>query len=66
MVKLKPTDMQGGTFTVSSLGGLGSKPLLQLSMLRSAILGCQNPQLRQFEMVKICVPCLMLPLSLSF
>ena len=65
--KLKPDQMQGGTFTISSLGGIGGTgftPLVNapevaiLGVVRAAMKPVWNGQ--EFE------PRLMLPLSLSY
>jgi pyruvate dehydrogenase E2 component (dihydrolipoamide acetyltransferase) len=67
--KLMPGDMQGATFTVSSLGGIGGtsfSPIINapevaiLGATRSSIKPVWNPASSSFE------PRLMLPLSLSY
>ena len=65
--KLKPTDMQGATFTISSLGGIGGTAFTPIiNAPEVAILGLSKSAMKpvwngaQFE------PRLMLPLSLSY
>jgi pyruvate dehydrogenase E2 component (dihydrolipoamide acetyltransferase) len=65
--KLKPTDMQGATFTISSLGGIGGTAFTPIiNAPEVAILGLSKSSMKpiwdgtQFE------PRLMLPLSLSY
>jgi pyruvate dehydrogenase E2 component (dihydrolipoamide acetyltransferase) len=65
--KLKTQEMQGGSFTISSLGGIGSTSFTPIiNAPEVAILGVSKAQIQpvwkngQFE------PRLMLPLSLSF
>lgn len=65
--KLKPTDMQGGTFTVSSLGGLGSTAFTPIiNAPEVAILGVSKSSTAPVWNGKEFAPRLMLPLSLSF
>ncbi len=65
--KLKPTDMQGGTFTVSSLGGLGSTAFTpSINAPEVAILGVSKSSIAPVWNGKEFAPRLMLPLSLSF
>lgn len=65
--KLKPTDMQGGTFTVSSLGGLGSTAFTPIiNAPEVAILGVSKSSIEPVWNGKEFAPRLMLPLSLSF
>jgi len=65
--KLKPTDMQGGTFTVSSLGGLGSTAFTPIiNAPEVAILGVSKSAIEPAWNGKEFAPRLMLPLSLSF
>jgi pyruvate dehydrogenase E2 component (dihydrolipoamide acetyltransferase) len=65
--KLKPTDMQGGTFTVSSLGGLGSTAFTPIiNAPEVAILGVSKSSISPVWNGKEFAPRLMLPLSLSF
>jgi len=65
--KLKPGDMQGGTFSISSLGGLGGTlftPIINAPEV--AILGVSRSAMRQVYKDGQFVPRLMLPLSLSY
>ena len=65
--KLKPADMQGGTFSVSSLGGIGGTgftPIINAPEV--AILGVTRSVRRLVERDGQFVPRLMLPLSLSY
>jgi len=65
--KLGPTDMQGGTFSISSLGGIGGTyftPIINAPEV--AILGVCRSQIRPVWDGKAFVPRLMLPLSLSW
>jgi pyruvate dehydrogenase E2 component (dihydrolipoamide acetyltransferase) len=65
--KLRPDDMQGGAFTVSSLGGIGGTfftPIINAPEV--AILGVSRSQWRPVWQGKEFVPRLMLPLSLSY
>lgn len=65
--KLKPTDMQGGTFTISSLGGLGSTAFTPIiNAPEVAILGVSKSSMEPVWNGKEFVPRMMLPLSLSF
>jgi len=65
--KLKPTDMQGGSFTVSSLGGLGSTAFTPIiNAPEVAILGVSKSAIEPVWNGKEFAPRLMLPLSLSF
>ena len=64
--KLGPAEMQGASFTVSSVGGLGGtyfSPIVNAPEV--AILGVSKSQLRPVWDGKQFVPRLMLPLSLS-
>jgi pyruvate dehydrogenase E2 component (dihydrolipoamide acetyltransferase) len=65
--KLRPTDMQGGTFTISSLGGIGGTAFTPIiNAPEVAILGVsKSVQKPLFENGGF-VPRLMLPLSLSY
>jgi pyruvate dehydrogenase E2 component (dihydrolipoamide acetyltransferase) len=65
--KLKVTDMQGGTFTISSLGGIGGTAFTPIiNAPEVAILGVsKSAQKPVFERGGF-VPRLMLPLSLSY
>lgn len=65
--KLPATDMQGGTFTVSSLGGIGGTyftPLINAPEV--AILGIGRAQIRPVWAKDKFVPRLLVPLSLSY
>jgi pyruvate dehydrogenase E2 component (dihydrolipoamide acetyltransferase) len=66
-VKLSAAEMQGGCFTVSSLGGIGGTaftPIVNAPEL--AILGVSRSQYRPVWKNGEFVPRLMLPLSLSY
>jgi pyruvate dehydrogenase E2 component (dihydrolipoamide acetyltransferase) len=65
--KLKPADLQGGCFTVSSLGGIGGTgftPIINAPEV--AILGVARAQTRPVWNGKEFCPRLILPLSLSW
>jgi len=65
--KLSATEMQGGCFTVSSLGGIGGTaftPIINAPEL--AILGVSRSSLKPVYRDGAFVPRLMLPLSLSY
>jgi len=65
--KLKPEDIQGGVFTISSLGGIGGSfftPIINAPEV--AILGVSRHQWKPLLEGKEFVPRLMLPLSLSY
>jgi len=65
--KLKPGDMQGGTFSISSLGGIGGTlftPIINAPEV--AILGVSKSVMRPVFKDGQFVPRLMLPLSLSY
>ena len=65
--KLKPTEMQGASFTISSLGGIGGTsftPIINAPEL--AILGVCKSQMKPIWDGKEFAPRLMCPLSLSF
>jgi pyruvate dehydrogenase E2 component (dihydrolipoamide acetyltransferase) len=65
--KLKSGDMQGGTFSISSLGGIGGNyftPIINAPEL--AILGVSRAAMRPVWNGKEFAPRLMLPLSLSY
>ncbi|MBI2313206.1 MAG: dihydrolipoyllysine-residue acetyltransferase [Betaproteobacteria bacterium] len=65
--KLKPTDMQGATFTISSLGGIGGTgftPIINAPEV--AILGVSKSQMKPVYRDGAFVPRLMVPLSLSY
>jgi pyruvate dehydrogenase E2 component (dihydrolipoyllysine-residue acetyltransferase) len=65
--KLGPTDMQGGTFSISSLGGIGGThftPIINAPEV--AILGVSKSTTKPVWKDSQFVPRLMLPLSLSY
>ncbi|HYN38506.1 MAG TPA: 2-oxo acid dehydrogenase subunit E2, partial [Rhodospirillales bacterium] len=65
--KLGPADMQGGTFSISSLGGIGGTaftPIINAPEL--AILGVSKSTIKPVWDGKAFVPRLMIPLSLSY
>jgi pyruvate dehydrogenase E2 component (dihydrolipoamide acetyltransferase) len=65
--KLKPGDMQGGTFSISSLGGIGGTAFTPIiNAPEVAILGVSRSALRPVWNGTAFVPRLMLPLSLSY
>lgn len=65
--KLKPTDMQGATFTISSLGGIGGTGFTPIvNAPEVAILGVCKSQIKPIWNGKEFAPRLMCPLSLSF
>jgi pyruvate dehydrogenase E2 component (dihydrolipoamide acetyltransferase) len=65
--KLKPTDMQGATFTISSLGGVGGTAFTPIvNAPEVAILGLSKSDFKPKWDGQQFVPRLMLPLSLSY
>jgi pyruvate dehydrogenase E2 component (dihydrolipoyllysine-residue acetyltransferase) len=65
--KLKPGDMQGGTFSISSLGGIGGTAFTPIiNAPEVAILGVSRSVMRPVWDGKEFAPRLMLPLSLSY
>jgi pyruvate dehydrogenase E2 component (dihydrolipoamide acetyltransferase) len=65
--KLKPGDMQGGTFSISSLGGIGGTAFTPIiNAPEVAILGVSRGGMRPVWNGKEFAPRLMLPLSLSY
>ncbi|HVB49270.1 MAG TPA: dihydrolipoyllysine-residue acetyltransferase [Burkholderiales bacterium] len=65
--KLKPGDMQGGTFSISSLGGIGGTAFTPIiNAPEVAILGVSRAAMRPVWNGSAFVPRLMLPLSLSY
>ncbi len=65
--KITPGEMQGGCFTISSLGGIGGTyftPIINLPEV--AILGVSRASMKPLWNGKEFVPRLMLPLSLSY
>ncbi|MFO7188478.1 MAG: dihydrolipoyllysine-residue acetyltransferase [Pseudomonadota bacterium] len=65
--KLKPADMQGGTFSISSLGGIGGTSFTPIiNAPEVAILGVSKATMKPVWNGKEFVPRLILPLSLSY
>ena len=65
--KLKPADMQGGCFTISSLGGIGGTAFTPIvNVPEVAILGVSRSAMKPVYKDNAFVPRLMLPLSLSY
>jgi pyruvate dehydrogenase E2 component (dihydrolipoamide acetyltransferase) len=65
--KLKPTDMQGGCFSISSLGGIGGTSFTPIiNAPEVAILGVSRSSLRPQWDGEAFQPRMMLPLSLSY
>jgi pyruvate dehydrogenase E2 component (dihydrolipoamide acetyltransferase) len=65
--KLSPAQMQGGTFSISSLGGIGGTGFTPIvNAPEVAILGVSRTATRPFWNGSAFVPRLMLPLSLSY
>lgn len=65
--KLKPADMQGATFTISSLGGIGGTAFTPIiNAPEVAILGLSKSSMKPVWDGKQFEPRLMLPLSLSY
>ncbi len=65
--KLKPTDIQGGCFTVSSLGGIGGTAFTPIiNAPEVAILGVSKLAHKPVFRADAFAPRLMLPLSLSY
>ncbi len=67
--KLGPAEMAGGTFTISSLGGIGGTSFTPIiNAPEVAILGVTRSQVKPVwdEATGTFVPRLMLPLSLSY
>jgi pyruvate dehydrogenase E2 component (dihydrolipoamide acetyltransferase) len=65
--KITPTDLQGGCFSISSLGGIGGSlftPIINAPEV--AILGVGRSVIRPVYRDEQFVPRLMLPLSLSY
>ena len=65
--KLKPGDMQGGTFSISSLGGIGGTyftPIINAPEV--AILGVSRAAMKPVWDGKTFAPRLMMPISLSY
>jgi pyruvate dehydrogenase E2 component (dihydrolipoamide acetyltransferase) len=65
--KLSPTEMQGGCFSISSLGGIGGTHFTPIvNAPEVAILGVSKSEIKPVWDGKAFVPKLMLPLSLSY
>ena len=65
--KLKPTDMQGGCFTISSLGGIGGTAFTPIvNAPEVAILGVSKSSIKPIWNGHEFLPRLMMPLSLSY
>ncbi len=65
--KLKPSDMQGGTFTISSLGGIGGTAFTPIvNAPEVAILGISKSSIKPVWNGKEFVPRLIMPVSLSY
>jgi pyruvate dehydrogenase E2 component (dihydrolipoamide acetyltransferase) len=65
--KLSPNDMQGGCFTISSLGGIGGTAFTPIiNAPEVAILGVSRSSMKPVYRDGAFVPRLMLPLSLSY
>jgi pyruvate dehydrogenase E2 component (dihydrolipoamide acetyltransferase) len=65
--KLKAGDMQGGTFSISSLGGIGGTAFTPIiNAPEVAILGVSKSRMQQVWTGKEFAPRLVLPLSLSY
>jgi pyruvate dehydrogenase E2 component (dihydrolipoamide acetyltransferase) len=65
--KLKPADMQGASFTISSLGGIGGTAFTPIiNAPEVAILGLSKSAIKPVWDGKQFVPRLMMPLSLSY
>ncbi|MES2258084.1 MAG: dihydrolipoyllysine-residue acetyltransferase [Pseudomonadota bacterium] len=65
--KLKPADMQGATFTISSLGGIGSTSFTPIvNAPEVAILGLSKAAIKPVWDGKAFQPRLVMPLSLSY
>jgi len=65
--QLSPTDMQGGCFSISSLGGIGGTAFTPIiNYPEVAILGVSKGSMKPVYQDGVFVPRLMLPLSLSY
>lgn len=65
--QLTPQDMQGGSFSISSLGGIGGTAFTPIiNAPEVAILGVSKASMKPVYQDKNFVPRLMLPLSLSY
>jgi pyruvate dehydrogenase E2 component (dihydrolipoamide acetyltransferase) len=65
--KLRPEDMQGATFTISNLGGIGGTAFTPIvNWPQVAILGLSRSRLQPVYQTGQLMPRLMLPLSLTY
>ena len=65
--KLKPADMQGASFTISSLGGIGGTAFTPIiNAPEVAILGLSKAAIKPVWDGKVFQPRLMMPMSLSY
>jgi pyruvate dehydrogenase E2 component (dihydrolipoamide acetyltransferase) len=65
--KLSPAEMQGGCFTITSLGGIGGTAFTPIiNVPEVAILGVSRSKMQPVYQAEEFVPRLMLPLSLSY
>ena len=65
--KIEPRDIQGGCFTISSLGGIGGQHFTPIiNMPEVAILGVSRAQIKPVYQDGSFVPRLMLPFALSY
>jgi pyruvate dehydrogenase E2 component (dihydrolipoamide acetyltransferase) len=65
--KLSPAEMQGGCFSISSLGGIGGTAFTPIiNAPEVAVLGVSKAQLKPVYKDGKLVPRLMLPLALSY
>src|SRR5207244_12779436 len=65
--KLKPADMQGASFTISSLGGIGGTAFTPIiNAPEVAILGLSKAAMKPVWDDEQLAPRLMMPLSLSY
>lgn len=65
--KLSPADMQGGCFTISSLGGIGGSAFTPIiNVPEVAILGVSSAAIKPVYIESEFAPRLMLPISLSY
>ncbi len=65
--KLAPEDMEGGTFTITNLGGIGGTDFTPIvNYPEVAILGLSRSRMEPVWMKEQFVPRLMLPVSLSY
>ncbi len=65
--RLKPADMQGGSFTISSLGGIGGTAFTPIvNAPEVAILGVSRAVMKPVYQEEVCTPRLILPFSLAY